>query len=98
MTPILASDFGNVFVLGIGVPATLISCVLGGVALGLRFRPLAVSCGVVCFIVAVCFFLSLKVARQEEFVFTICSAVFSLLASIGLMFLERKPKKESSLD
>jgi Na+-transporting NADH:ubiquinone oxidoreductase subunit NqrB len=98
MTPVLASDFGNVFVLGIGVPATVISCVLGAVALVLRFRPLAISCGVVCFVVASCFFVTLGAARQEEFVFTIVWATFSLLAAVGLVFLERKPKKESSSD
>lgn len=93
MTPILASDFGNEFVLIIAVPLVTIVCVLGAAGTVLRFKPLAISCGVLSFIGAVFLFLSLPVTREEQIVFTVCLAVFSLLAVIGLLFLERAPKK-----
>jgi hypothetical protein len=93
MKPILASDFGNVFVLNIAVPLVTIACVLGATGTILRFKPLAISCGVLSFLGAVFLFLSLPVAREEEVLFTIGFAVFALLAAIGLVFVERSRKK-----
>ena len=92
MTPLLATNYGNMYVFLLGVPALAIAIILGVTGIFFRLKLLAVSCGVVVSVLALAFFVSLKDAEGDS-ALTVSFGIFCILAAIPLIFLERKPKK-----
>jgi hypothetical protein len=70
MSPILATDYGNLIAFAVGAPAMLLALLLLGFGLGFRQRWLHVVAGVIALIAGITFFTSLPDAKGGDVALT----------------------------
>jgi len=95
MTPIFASDFGNLGQFVLGVPTLAIALLIGVVGAVMRVQLVQVAAGIVCLLVGGFFYSSLSAARADDKDLTISVAEISValgLLILAVSFLRRKKK------
>lgn len=95
MTPIFASDFGNLGAYVLGVPALVVALLVGVIGAVMRAQSVQVAAGIVCLLIAGFFYWSLSAAKADDRDFTLSVVAFSV--ALGLLvfvvsFLRRKKK------
>jgi len=95
MTPIFASDFGNLGAYVLGVPALVVALLVGVVGAVMRVQSVQVVAGIVCLFVAGFFYWSLSAARADDRDFTILVITISValgLVVLAVSFLRKKKR------
>lgn len=86
MSPILATDYGNLAAFVAGALALLVAFLLTGFGLGFRRRWLCIVAGVIALVASIIFFTSLPEARSGDVALTkIFGASALLLGALGLL-------------
>ena len=95
MTPMFASDFGNLGAYVLGVPALVVALLIGVVGAVMRVQSVQVVAGIVCLLVAGVFYWTLSAAKADDRDFTV--SVITISVALGLLvlavsFLRRKKR------
>ena len=92
MTPILASNFGNLYTFVTGVPALLLFVILGVVGVALRLRVLSIASASLCIAVGVWFLVSLPHAVEADRLLTVVFGIGAIFAGGALAVAKRTPR------
>jgi hypothetical protein len=90
MSPILATDYGNVLAFVVGAPTLLLALLLMAFGLGFRRRWLHIVAGIIALLAAIAFFTSLPQAKSGDValtkIFGVSALVLGVLGLLGAYF------------
>jgi hypothetical protein len=95
MTPMFASDFGNLGAYVLGVPALAIALLAGVVGAVMRVQSVQIFAGIICLLVGGFFYWSLSAAKADDRDFTGSVATISIALGylvLAVSFLRRKKR------
>jgi hypothetical protein len=98
MTPILASNFGNLYTFVTGVPALLLFVILGVAGVALRLRVLSIASASLCIGVGVWFLVSLPHAVEADRLLTVVFGIGAIFVGGALALAKRTPRPKKEAD
>ena len=95
MYPILATTYGNFYAFLFGIPALLVALIFGLIGVLIRGRSLSVAAGLGCIAISIWFVSSLGEARGDDRASTAWFALFSVVAGVVLVSVDRTVRAET---
>ena len=89
----IASDYGNPVTYLLGLPLLFLSLMFGWIGLHNHWRPLLISCGVVCMLAAGLLYLTLGESEKDR---TLTAVVAGLFFVLGIVFFTAKRPNDPS--